>query len=140
MGLQYVVITSVTRDDLEDGGAMHFANAVRTIKERQPDTLVELLVPNFLENPSSLDIILSTSPDVLNHNLETIPRLYPRVRPQADYHRSLDHLQRIRSPNASMLTKPGLMLGLGEKESEVIGVMQDLLDVGCRLLTLGQYL
>lgn len=140
LGLRYVVITSVTRDDLEDGGAMHFANTVGAIKECRPNTLVELLVPDFLENSSSLDIILSTSPDVLNHNVETIPRLYPRVRPQAGYHRSLDLLQRVRSRNASMLTKSGLMLGLGEKKSEVIGVMQDLLDVGCRLLTLGQYL
>ncbi|MFB0505350.1 MAG: lipoyl synthase [Thermodesulfobacteriota bacterium] len=140
LGLRYVVITSVTRDDLEDGGAMHFANTVGAIKECRPNTLVELLVPDFLENSSSLDIILSTSPDVLNHNVETIPRLYPRVRPQAGYHRSLDLLQRVRSRNASMLTKSGLMLGLGERKSEVIGVMQDLLDVGCRLLTLGQYL
>ena len=140
LGLRYVVITSVTRDDLEDGGAMHFANTVGAIKERQPKTLVELLVPDFLGNPSSLDIILSTPPDVLNHNVETIPRLYPRVRPQADYRRSLHLLQRVRSRNASMLTKSGLMLGLGERESEVTGVMQDMLDVGCRLLTLGQYL
>jgi lipoic acid synthetase len=140
LGLQYVVITSVTRDDLEDGGAIHFANTVSAIKERQPNTLVELLVPDFLENPSSLDIILSTPPDVLNHNLETIPRLYPRVRSQADYRRSLHLLQGVRSRNTSMLTKSGLMLGLGETESEVVGVMQDLLDVGCRLLTLGQYL
>jgi len=138
--LQYVVITSVTRDDLEDGGATHFAKTVATIKERQPNKSVELLVPEFLKNPASLDIILSPPPDVINHNVETVPRFYPRVRPQADYGRSLDLLQRVRSRNPSMLTKSGLMLGLGERESEVIGVMQDLLDVGCRLLTLGQYL
>lgn len=140
LGLQYVVITSVTRDDLEDGGAEHFAVTVRAIKELQPGTLVELLVPDFRENPSSLDIILSTPPDVLDHNVETVPRLYSRVRPQADYRHSLDLLRRVRSRNASMLTKSGLMLGLGEREPEVIRVMQDLLDVGCRLLTLGQYL
>ena len=140
LGLRYVVITSVTRDDLEDGGANHFAKTVHAIKEKGPDTSVELLVPDFRGNPSSLDIILSTLPDVFNHNVETIPRLYPRVRPQAGYHRSLDLFQRVRSRNASMLTKSGLMLGLGERKSEVIGVMQDLLDVGCRLLTLGQYL
>lgn len=140
LGLQYVVITSVTRDDLEDGGAQHFAKTVCAVKEQRPKTLVELLVPDFLGNPSSLDIILSTPPDVLNHNVETIPRLYPRVRPQADYRRSLDLLRRTQSRNPSVLTKSGLMLGLGEKKSEVTRVMQDLLDIGCRLLTLGQYL
>ena len=140
LGLQYVVITSVTRDDLEDGGARHFVRTVHAIREQRPRTLVELLVPDFLGNPSSLEIILSARPDVLNHNVETIPRFYPRVRPQADYRRSLGLLQGVRSRNASMVTKSGLMLGLGERESEVIRVMQDLLDVGCRLLTLGQYL
>jgi lipoic acid synthetase len=140
LGLRYVVITSVTRDDLEDGGAMHFANTVGAIKERQPGTLVELLVPDFLGNPSSLDMLLSIPPDVINHNLETVPRLYPPVRPQADYRRSLGLLQKIRSLNPSILTKSGLMLGLGERESEVIRVMRDLLDVGCTVLTLGQYL
>ena len=140
LGLQYAVVTSVTRDDLEDGGARHFAKTLRAIKELRPRTLVEVLVPDFRGNTSSLDIILSTPPDVLNHNVETIPRLYPRVRPQADYQRSLDLLQRVRSRTPSMLTKSGMMLGLGERESEVIGVMQDLLDAGCRLLTLGQYL
>ena len=140
LGLEYVVITSVTRDDLPDGGAKHFAKTVHTIKEQRPKTVVELLIPDFLGNPSSLETILSTPPDVLNHNVETIPRLYPRVRPQADYRRSLELLQGVRSRNASMLTKSGLMLGFGERESEVIRVMQDLLDIGCRLLTLGQYL
>jgi len=140
LGLQYVVITSVTRDDLADGGAQHFAKTLRAIKEHKPETLVELLVPDFLGNPYSLDIILSSPPDVLNHNVETIPRLYSRVRPQADYRRSLDLLQTVRSRNTSILTKSGLMLGLGEGESEVTRVMQDLLDVDCRLLTLGQYL
>ena len=140
LGLRYAVITSVTRDDLEDGGAHHFAKTVHAIKEKGSDISVELLVPDFRGNPSSLDIILSTLPDVLNHNVETIPRLYPRVRPQAIYRRSLDLLQRVRSRNPSMVTKSGLMLGLGERESEVIRVMEDLLDLGCRLLTLGQYL
>lgn len=140
LGLRYVVITSVTRDDLENGGAHHFAKTVHAIKRKGPEILVELLVPDFGGNPPSLDIILSSPPDVLNHNVETIPRLYSRVRPQADYRRSLDLLQRVRSRNPSILTKSGLMLGLGERESEVIRVMRDLLDVGCRLLTLGQYL
>ncbi len=140
LGLRYVVITSVTRDDLEDGGAHHFAEAVHAIKRKGPEILIELLVPDFGGNPSSLDIILSIPPDVLNHNVETIPRLYPRVRPQAAYRRSLNLLQRVRLRNPSILTKSGLMLGLGERESEVIRVMRDLLDVGCRLLTLGQYL
>lgn len=140
LGLRYVVITSVTRDDLEDGGAHHFAKAVHAIKHKRPQILVELLVPDFGGNPPSLDIILSTPPDVLNHNVETIPRLYPRVRPQAAYRRSLDLLQRVRSCNPSILTKSGLMLGLGERKSEVIPVMEDLVNAGCRLLTLGQYL
>jgi len=140
LGLRYAVITSVTRDDLEDGGAHHFAKTVHAIKEKGSDISVELLVPDFRGNPSSLDIILSTLPDVLNHNVETIPRLYPRVRPQAIYRRSLDLFQRVRSRIPSMVTKSGLMLGLGERKSEVIRVMEDLLDLGCRLLTLGQYL
>jgi len=140
LGLRYVVITSVTRDDLQDGGAQQFVRTVRAIREKLPQTLVELLVPDFLGNPSSLDIILSIPPDVLNHNVETIPRLYPRVRPQADYRRSLALLERVRSRKAPILTKSGLMLGLGERQSEVVRVMQDLLDVGCKLLTLGQYL
>jgi lipoic acid synthetase len=140
LGLRYVVITSVTRDDLEDGGAQHFAKTVRAIKGRRPKTLVELLVPDFQGKHSSLKTILSTPPDVLNHNVETVPRLYPHVRPQADYRRSLDLLKRVHARSPSMLTKSGLMLGLGEREPEVTQVMQDLLDVGCRLLTLGQYL
>jgi lipoic acid synthetase len=101
---------------------------------------VELLVPDFQGKHSSLNTILSTPPDVLNHNVETVPRLYPQVRPQGDYRRSLDLLKRVHARSTSMLTKSGLMLGLGEREPEVIQVMQDLLDVGCRLLTLGQYL
>lgn len=140
LGLRYVVVTSVTRDDLEDGGAHHFAKTAHAIKETGPGTSVELLVPDFRGNPSSLDIILSALPDVFNHNVETVPRLYPRVRPQAMYRRSLDLFQRVRSRNPSMLTKSGLMLGLGERKSEVIQVMEDLVNVGCRLLTLGQYL
>jgi lipoic acid synthetase len=140
LGLRYVVITSVTRDDLPDGGALHFARTVRAIQEHRPTPVVELLVPDFLGNSSSLDILLSAPPDVLNHNVETVPRLYPRVRPQADYGRSMDLLKGVRSRNASLPTKSGLMLGLGETESEVIRVMEDLLDAGCRLLTLGQYL
>lgn len=140
LGLRYVVITSVTRDDLEDGGAQHFAETVRAIKGRRPKTLVELLVPDFQGKHSPLNTILSTPPDVLNHNVETVPHLYPQVRPQAGYRRSLDLLKRVHARSPSMLTKSGLMLGLGEREPEVIQVMQDLLDVGCRLLTLGQYL
>lgn len=140
LGLRYVVITSVTRDDLEDGGAQHFAKTVQAIKGRGPKTLVELLLPDFQGKHSSLDIILFTPPDVLNHNVETVPRLYPQVRPQAGYRRSLDLLKGVHARSPSMLTKSGLMLGLGEREPEVTQVMQDLLDVGCRLLTLGQYL
>ncbi|MCK5552879.1 MAG: lipoyl synthase [Deltaproteobacteria bacterium] len=140
LGLRYIVITSVTRDDLEDGGVQHFAETVQAIKRRRPKTLVELLVPDFQGKHSSLNTILSTPPDVLNHNVETVPRLYSQVRPQADYRRSLDLLKRVHARSPSTLTKSGLMLGFGEREPEVIQVIQDLLDVGCRLLTLGQYL
>jgi lipoic acid synthetase len=140
MGLQYVVITSVTRDDLDDGGASHFAKTIQAIRSLDQKIKVEILVPDFKGESSSLAIVLDEDPDVLNHNIETIPRLYPRVRPQADYKRSLDLLKRSKKEYPHILTKSGFMLGLGEEKEEVLELMEDLKRVGCSLLTIGQYL
>lgn len=140
LGLHFVVITSVTRDDLPDGGAEHFAKTIHEIRNRIPKARVEVLVPDFQGSEEALRTVIEANPDVLNHNLETIPRLYPTVRPGADYRRSLELLKRVRLYNPSIPTKSGLMLGLGEYHEEVHQVLSDLLDVGCRILTLGQYL
>ena len=140
MGLQYSVITSVTRDDLEDGGASHFVTTIEEIRNRAPETLVEILIPDLQGKWGSLNRIVAAGPDVLNHNVETVPRLYDSVRPQADYRRSLELLMRVREAAPEMLTKSGIMLGLGEKKDELLGVMEDLLEAGCTILTLGQYL
>ncbi|MBE0431551.1 MAG: lipoyl synthase, partial [Dehalococcoidia bacterium] len=138
--LRYVVITSVTRDDLPDGGAVHFARTVRAIHQYDPTVMVEALVPDFQGSDSALRTVTDTSLAVLNHNVETVPRLYPEVRPQAEYRRSLELLRRARLLRQGLLTKSGLMLGLGETRQEVIDVMADLRQVGCDLLTIGQYL
>jgi lipoic acid synthetase len=138
--LRYVVITSVTRDDLADGGAGMFAKTIKEIRGRMPHTLMEVLIPDFQGNKHALQTVLEARPQVLNHNLETVPRLYPRVRPEADYERSLLLLKRTTYYRPSILTKSGLMLGLGEFPDEVEKTLQDLLDSGCRILTLGQYL
>jgi len=140
MGLKYVVVTSVTRDDLPDGGAAHFAATIHEIRQRVPGAQIEVLIPDFLGDLSALETVLRARPDVLNHNIETVPRLYPRVRPQADYHRSLDLLQRAGKSTPGIPTKSGLMLGLGERPEEIQKTLQDLRTVGCRILTLGQYL
>lgn len=140
MGLSYVVVTSVTRDDLPDGGAEHFARTIRELRRRLPDALVEVLVPDFCGNPVALQAVYEARPDVLNHNLETVPRLYPVVRPQADYGRSLAVLGHAKRYNPSLPTKSGLMLGLGETVGEVDEALRDLVGVGCTMLTLGQYL
>ncbi len=140
MGLSYVVVTSVTRDDLPDGGAEHFARTIREIRRRLTEARVEVLVPDFGGDPDALLTVLAARPDVLNHNLETVPRLYPVVRPEADYHRSLALLGRIKRFTLSVPSKSGLMLGLGESAEEVEETLRDLLGVGCRILTLGQYL
>jgi len=202
LGLRYVVITSVTRDDLSDGGASHFARTVRLIKNQLPGTRVEVLIPDFQGNPEALRVVLDAGPDVLNHNVETVPRFYPEVRPQADYTRSLELLRRAkeyavqlaraeqnpahqtthnlssivaegqtsgdlsqphstfqsasgpshdhpliypstpRGPlrEGTLRTKSGIMVGLGETESEVVAVLRDLSAVGCDYLTIGQYL
>jgi lipoic acid synthetase len=140
MKLRYVVVTSVTRDDLPDGGAGHFSDTIKEIREAIPDALVEVLVPDFQGKWDALAVVLEARPDVLSHNMETVPRLYPSVRPQAGYLRSLGLLKRAGESDAVLLTKSGLMLGLGERDQEVKGTFRDLLDAGCRILTLGQYL
>jgi len=140
MKLAYVVVTSVTRDDLDDGGAVFFARTIEEIRKASPEALVEVLIPDFQGDSDALRTVMRERPDVLNHNLETVPRLYASVRPGAVYERSLDLLRRARTYDASIPTKSGLMLGLGETSDEIRGTMTDLLEAGCRLLTLGQYL
>jgi lipoic acid synthetase len=140
MGLNYVVVTSVTRDDLTDGGAAHFAATIHAIRRRVPGVEIEVLIPDFQGDPAALKTVLHARPDVLNHNIETVPRLYPRVRPQADYRRSLELLRRAGQIAPGTLTKSGLMLGLGERPEETRQTLADLRAAGCRILTLGQYL
>ncbi|MBU0554263.1 lipoyl synthase [Myxococcota bacterium] len=140
MGLRYVVITSVTRDDLPDGGAGQFAACLHALRARRPALRVEVLTPDFQRKPGALERVLDAAPDVFNHNLETVPRLYPSVRAGARYDHSLDLLARAKRLRPEGWTKSGLMLGLGEQEDEVLGVMDDLRAAGVDLLTLGQYL
>lgn len=140
LGLQYAVITSVTRDDVPDGGAAIFAETIRAIRRRMPACKVEVLIPDFQGDDAALQTVIDAGPDVLNHNLETVPRLYPVARPGADYDRSLRLLRRAKEMSPGLLTKTGLMLGLGETPDEVRAVMADLVGIGCDLLTLGQYL
>jgi lipoic acid synthetase len=140
MGIQYVVITSVTRDDLPDGGASLFAKTIKAIRAMDPKIKIEVLIPDFQGNPSSLDIVLKESPDVMNHNIETISRLYSQVRPQADYKRSLNLLTKSKELYPHLFTKSGFMLGLGEIHEEVLELLRDLRKVGCDFLTIGQYL
>ncbi len=138
MGLRHVVITSVTRDDLPDGGATHFAATIREIRHRNPSATVEVLIPDFQGDEKSLDIVLTAQPDIFNHNLETVERLHPSVRPQADYARSLAVLRH--AAQAGARTKSGLMLGMGETDDELLSALRDLRTAGVTLLTLGQYL
>ncbi len=140
MGLRYVVITSVTRDDLPDGGASLFAKTIQTIRTLDPGIRIEVLIPDFRGDSSSLEIVLKESPDVLNHNVETISRLYPQVRPQANYKRSIDLLRRSKEDYPRIFTKSGFMLGLGENREEVLELLSDLREGGCDFLTIGQYL
>lgn len=140
MELQYVVITSVTRDDLPDGGASYFAQTIRALRGLDRKIKVEVLIPDFKGDVSSLRTVLEEGPDVLNHNIETLPRLYPAVRPQAEYKRSIDLLKRSKENYPHILTKSGLMLGLGEDRKEVWDLFRDLREAGCDFLTVGQYL
>jgi lipoic acid synthetase len=141
MQLKYVVITSVDRDDLRDGGAGHFADCIRAIRTRRSQIRIEILVPDFRgRTDRALEILGQAPPDVFNHNLETVPRLYPQARPGADYRESLDLLRRFKTRHPAIPSKSGLMLGLGEQADEVTQVMQHLREHGCNMLTLGQYL
>ncbi len=140
LGLKHVVITSVTRDDLEDGGASLFARTIEALRRMNPQITVEVLIPDFQGSVEALKTVTDSSPNILNHNLETVPRLYPKVRPQAVYPRSIELLKRAKAMAPKEFTKSGLMLGLGEEKEEILGVMADLREVSCDLLTLGQYL
>jgi lipoic acid synthetase len=141
MQLKYVVITSVDRDDLRDGGAMHFSHCIAAIRARMPDTQIEILVPDFRGRmTTALEILGLAPPDVFNHNLETVPRLYQQARPGADYQGSLTLLKQFKLSHPEIPSKSGLMLGLGEKPEEITQVMRDLRAHGCDMLTLGQYL
>ncbi len=137
-GLKETVLTSVTRDDLPDNGAAHWAETIRCVKELNPDVLIEVLTPDFQGNMGQLNLVLATHPHIFSHNLETVPRLYPVARPQADYQRSLDVLKH--SADAGHITKTSLMLGLGETMDEIQTTMQAAFDAGCRIFYAGQYL
>jgi lipoic acid synthetase len=139
LGLRHVVITSVTRDDLPDGGAEHFYRCVLAVRQRT-GAVVEVLTPDFLGDTAAIDRVLEAKPEVFNHNTETVPRLYRKVRGRADYRRSLDVLAHVRRQAPKIITKSGLMLGLGETTEELLAVFADLRSVGCDILTLGQYL
>jgi len=140
LNLRYAVITSVTRDDLGDGGAAHFAATVRAVRELLPKAGVEVLVPDFRGDAEAVRVVTAAAPTVFGHNVETVPRLYPQVRPQADYARSLEVLRRAREIAPETITKSGLMVGLGETEAEVTAVLRDLRDAGVSAVTIGQYL
>jgi len=140
MGLSHVVITSVDRDDLDDGGAAHFAAVVRAIRTAAPATTIEVLTPDFLRKGEAADVVIDARPDVFNHNLETVPRLYLAIRPGARYYQSLRLLERVKTRDPSMFTKSGLMVGLGEAKTEVMQVMDDMRVAGVDFLTIGQYL
>ena len=140
MGLDYLVVTSVTRDDLPDGGASHFIETILAIREKSPKAHVEILIPDFQGDHRALSSVISARPDVLNHNIETVPRLYSAVRPEASYRRSLALLERVKKESPEMPVKSGLMLGLGETSEEINLTLSDLADAGCDIVTLGQYL
>lgn len=140
MGLRYVVITSVSRDDLPDGGARHFSETVKAVRTFLPGAGIEVLTPDFSGDKEALLTVLCSGPDVFNHNVETAPRLYPLVRPQADYERSLRMLKNAKEMAPHIATKSGLMVGLGETFQEVISIMEDLRSSECDYLTIGQYL
>ncbi len=139
LGLKHVVITSVTRDDLPDGGAEHFYQCVQAVRRRL-SAAVEVLTPDFLGDVNAIDRVIEARPEVFNHNLETVPRLYRKVRGRADYHRSLDLLERVKRRAPEIVTKSGLMLGIGETIDELFDVIADLRSIDCDVLTLGQYL
>ena len=138
--LKHVVITSVTRDDLTDGGASHFSDVIGAIKQKHPSTVIEVLIPDFQGDEKALETVIKAGPHIINHNVETIPSLYDEVRPQADYTQSLQLLERVKHKSGSIYTKSGMMLGLGETREQVLQVFSDLRAVGCDFLTVGQYM
>ena len=140
LGLKHVVITSVDRDDLPDGGAAHFAAVIRAVRAAAPATTIEVLTPDFLRKPGALEVVAEASPDVFNHNLETVPRLYPSIRPGARYYQSLRLLDQVKRHAPGIFTKSGLMVGLGETKPEIMQVMDDLRVADVDFLTIGQYL
>jgi lipoyl synthase len=140
LGLRHVVITSVDRDDLPDGGARHFAETIAAIREAAPETTIEILTPDFLRKDGALEVVVAAKPDVFNHNLETVPKLYPTIRPGARYYHSLRLLDRVKQLDPSIFTKSGIMVGLGEERIEVLQVMDDLRSAEVDFLTIGQYL
>lgn len=140
MGLHHVVVTSVDRDDLEDGGARHFAQTIEAIRKNAPETTIEVLTPDFLRKEGAIEIVVKARPDVYNHNLETVPRLYAEVRPGARYFHSLRLLQTVKELDSSIFTKSGIMVGLGENKAEVYQVMDDLRAASVDFMTIGQYL
>lgn len=140
MGLSHVVITSVDRDDLIDGGALHFARTVRAIRVKNPNTTIEILTPDFLRKEGAAEVVIESRPDVFNHNLETVPRLYLSIRPGARYFHSLRLLEKVKERDPAMFTKSGIMVGLGEAREEVMQVMDDMRSAGIDFITIGQYL
>ena len=140
LGLKHVVVTSVTRDDLPDGGAGHFADTIRAVRGQAGGVTVEVLIPDFKGDLSALEAVVSAGPHIINHNIETVPRLYPEVRPMADYGRSLRLLRAVKEMDPAIYTKSGIMLGLGETDSEVREALEALRDADCDFLTIGQYL
>ena len=141
MKLKHVVITAVARDDLKDGGAEHFARTINKVRELNPGIVIEVLVPDFLDNDDSIERVLAANPHIYNHNLETVRRLTPSVRHRATYDRSLSVLKKVKAKRGDLIyTKSGIMLGLGEREEEVVVALEDLRSAGCDILTLGQYL
>jgi lipoic acid synthetase len=140
MGLQHAVITSVDRDDLADGGAQHFARTIKAIRAASPQTTIEVLTPDFLKKPGALEVVVEAKPDVFNHNLETVPSLYLKIRPGARYFHSLRLLQQVKELDPSMFTKSGIMVGLGEIREQVMQVMDDMRSADIDFITIGQYL
>ena len=140
LGLKHVVITSVDRDDLEDGGAAHFASVISAIRAQSPETTIEVLTPDFLRKPGALEVVVAAKPDVFNHNLETVPGNYLKIRPGARYYHSIRLLDRVKELDTTMFTKSGIMVGLGETRNEVVQLMDDLRSADVDFMTIGQYL
>ncbi len=138
--LKHVVITSVTRDDLPDGGSEHFAATIRAVREVMPDCTIEVLIPDFQGDENALRTVLDARPDVLNHNLETVPHIYPKVRPKADYSQSLKLLERSKRIAPKIPTKSGIMVGLGETDEQIMAVLDDFAAIDCDIVTIGQYM